>query len=145
MTHKKNETERILRVNYTDPERLELGKQLAEVHNNLSQTNSDFDRVKAEFKSKISAHEAQIIDLSNKVSTGYRMVPVKCLWEMDKPKRGMKRLLRLDIEEAKDAVVEVTDMTDADKQADLPLAEDSKAGIAGDGTVKVGSDKENKR
>ena len=62
---KKHETTRILRYTYTDPERLELGKALAQVHNELGQTNTDFDRVKAEFKSKISAHEAKIQDLSD--------------------------------------------------------------------------------
>ncbi len=119
MSTKKNETERILRVDYTDAQRLELGKDLATAHNDLTQTNSDFDRVKAEFKSKISAHESKIVDLSNKVSTGYHMVATKCLWRMDEPKKGMKVLVRLD--KTPNEIIDSEEMTEADKQQDLPI------------------------
>lgn len=140
MKTKKNEVVRILRVNFTDAERLELGKQLAEVHNNTAQVNSDFDRVKAEFKSKLTALEAQSVDLAAKVSTGYSMKDVKCVWEMDQPKAGKKTLSRLDT--PKPEVIETTDMTEADKQGELGLsAEDLKAGVEGGGTVTVASDR----
>lgn len=136
----KNETVRTLRVIYTDAERLELGSKLAEAHNDLSQVNADFDGVKAEFKAKTTAHEAQIVDLSNKVSCGYRMEPVKCRWVMDQPKPGLKELLRLDI--TPNVVVEGEEMSEHDKQAEMTLEEQAPlAGIAGDGTVKVGADK----
>ena len=92
----KNESIRILRVAFTDAQILELGRNLAEEHNVMSQTNSDFDRVKSEFKSKLSASEAKIVDLSNKVSTGYTMKDVKCIWVMDAPNPGKKQLIRMD-------------------------------------------------
>ena len=136
---KKHETTRILRYTYTDPERLELGKALAQVHNELGQTNTDFDRVKAEFKSKISAHEAKIQDLSNKVSTGYDMRETKCRWNLDEPKKGKKTLVRLDT--AKEEIVEVTEMTDADRQVDLPLSEGAHTGVDKGGNVQVPADK----
>lgn len=122
---KKNETSRMLRVHYTDAERLELGKKLADEHADLRQVNSDFDRVKADFKSKITTHEAKIEDFSNKVSTGYRIEDVKCRWNMDQPRAGEKTLVRADTDE----IVEMTDMTTADKQAELKLA-DENAGAA---------------
>lgn len=135
---KKHECIRILRVNLTNEQRLEFGKQLAEVHNNLTQINSDFDRVKAEFKSKISAEESKVVDLAGKVSSGYVMQDVKCRWEMDQPKAGWKRLVRLDIEPHPE--IEVFEMTDADKQADLPLEEKQSATIGNDGVVHTPGD-----
>lgn len=114
---KKLETTRTCRVQYTDAERLELGKKLAESHNDLAKINADFDSVKTEFKAKISAEEARIVDLSNKVSSGHRMEPVKCKWRMDQPKVGMKELVRLDTNE----VIETLEMTEHDKQAELNL------------------------
>lgn len=119
MNNKIHECTRMLRVVYTDAERLELGKQLADEHADLRGVNSDFDRVKAEFKSKITSHEAVIEDLSNKVSTGYRMETVKCNWVFDLPNPGMKTLIRSDTHEE----IETTDMSEADKQAELELAD----------------------
>ncbi len=113
----------MLRVVYTDAERLELGKQLADEHADLRGVNSDFDRVKAEFKSKITSHEANIEDLSNKVSTGYRMMDVPCRWILDLPNPGVKTLLRQDTHEE----VEVADMTDADRQVEMELAQEEPA------------------
>lgn len=138
----KNETIRTLRVIYTDAERLELGKKLAEVHNDLSQVNADFDGVKAEFKAKTTAHEAQIVDLSNKVSCGYRMEPVKCLWKFDQPKPGFKELVRLDF--VPPITIESDEMSEHDKQGEITLVDmpaSEAIGIAGDGTVKVNADK----
>lgn len=137
----KLETTRILRVIYTDSERLELGKKLAEAHNDLAQVNADFDRVKADFKAKTTAHEAQIVDLSNKVSSGYRMESVKCRWVFDQPKQGFKELLRLDT--TPNEIIEHAEMTEADKQSELGIDETpALAGIEKDGTVKVEADEE---
>ncbi len=135
--NKKHETSRNLRVIYTDAERLELGKQLAGAHQDLAQTNNDFDSVKSDFKARVTAHEAKIGDLSNKVATGHRIEEVKCLWQMDAPKKGQKTLKRLDTGET----VERAEMTESDKQGDLPLDDGKKTGVAGDGTVEVAADK----
>jgi hypothetical protein len=153
----KNETFRTLRVLFTDPQRLELGIQLAEARNETTQIESDFQRVKDEFKSKLSAVDARVTDLSNKVSSGYEMKEVKCAWVMDYPKPGKKTLVRLDLNNLgavlpaadlvgmKDHVVETADMTEAEKTPELNLGLDNPvlpagAGISHDGTVKVASD-----
>ena len=143
----KNETIRILRVAFTDAQILELGRNLAEEHNVMSQTNSDFDRVKSEFKSKLSASEAKIVDLSNKVSTGYTMKDVKCLWILDIPKPGQKTLVRIDNEwsnppsdeSVKANTVEVCDMTEAEKTPELALNLENPVLPAGTGVEKDGS------
>ena len=149
---KKHETIRILRVAFTDAQILEHGRNLAEEHNKMGQTNSDFDRVKSEFKSKLSASEARIVDLSNKVSTGYEMRDVRCLWAFDDPKAGKKTLRRLDtVDGLPGETVEVCDMTEAEKTPELALNLDGTpalanpvlpagAGVDKDGTVKVPAD-----
>jgi hypothetical protein len=149
---KKHETTRMLRVIYSNPERLELGKKLSETFNDLTQINADLDRVKADFKAKVTARESEIVDLSNKVSTGFHITEVKCLWEMDTPKTGVKELIRLDTGET----VEMTDMTNSDKQGELPLSAEVTAdgkivqpataptGVEKDGSVTVPADSEKK-
>jgi hypothetical protein len=150
----KNQTFRTLRVLFTDAERLELGKQLAEAHNETAQIESDFQRIKDEFKSKLSAVSAKITDLANKVSSGYEMRQVLCLVVFDTPKPGKKQVVRLDgPTEGVREVVETHDMTEAEKTPELALnlSGDAAAdlpntvlpagtGIATDGTVKVEAD-----
>jgi hypothetical protein len=135
----KRDTSRMLRCTYTNMERLELGKELAEEHGNLGKTTADFDNVKANFKSKITAHEARIVDLSVKVSSGYRIEDVKCTWTFDKPVAGKKELYRNDSNE----LVETADMTEQDRQIEIELKppEETPAGISGDGVVAVAADK----
>ncbi len=149
MTNKKNECTRILRVILTDAQRLELGKKLAEEHNTVAQTNADFDRVKAEFKSKLTASEARIVDLSGKVSSGYEMKDVKCEWQMDTPKPGTKRLIRTDVapNSPESAIVEVEecDMEEIEKTPELPLpfgtpVLPATTGVAKDGSVTTPAD-----
>jgi len=120
MSANKMECTRMLRCVYTDAERLELGKQLADEHADLRGVNSDFDRCKAEFKSKITSHEAKIEDLSNKVSTGYRMETVNCRWIFDLPNKGVKTLMRQDTHEE----VEKDAMSEADLQEVIDFAQE---------------------
>lgn len=142
--NKKHETTRMLRVIYTDAERLDLGRKLAECHNDLAQVNADLDRVKAEFKSRVSGHESTISDLSTKVSTGHRMESVKCRWNLDQPKAGMKQLVRLDTPTPE--VIEQSDMTESDKQVEIELDPPAATptGIGADGTTTVPADAEKK-
>jgi hypothetical protein len=117
MLNKKLDTSRMLRVIFTDTERLELGKQLAEAHNELLRVKSDFDRVKADFKARQTDEEATISTISTNISSGYHMVETKCRWSMDLPLKGMKTLFRLDLNET----VETCEMTEADRQVEIDL------------------------
>lgn len=142
----KHETFRVLRVAIPDDQRLELGKQLAQAHNETATIEGDLQRVKDEFKSKLSAVSARITDLSNKVSTGYEVKDVLCLWTMDSPKPGKKALARMDgPDDLPREIIEIVDMTEAEKTPELALNLDnpvlpSGVSIAGDGSVKVASD-----
>lgn len=139
---KKNETVRNLRVLYTDPERLDLGRKLAGAYQDIEQVNKDFDSVKADFKARITSHEAKITDLASKVSNGFRIEEVKCEWRLDAPEKGKKSLFRQDTSE----VVETVDMTGADLQSQLPLADAAAAPVVGEGgVVEVPADTEPKK
>lgn len=139
----KNECFRTLRVTFTPAERLELGIQLAEARNETTQIEADLQRVKDEFKSKLSVVDARVTDLSNKVSSGYHMTQVKCMVLFDHPKPGKKSVARLDVPFGVVEIVETHDMTEAEKTPELDLDNPvlpSGAGISHDGTVKVEAD-----
>lgn len=110
---------RSLRVLFTDKERLELGKQLAEESQKLEQIADDKKTVVADFKSRQTAAEAKIASLSQQVANGYQVKEVKCEMRFDTPEAGKKTLVRLDTSET----VEVADMLDIEKQQQLPLAD----------------------
>lgn len=119
MSEPQNETTRQLRVNLTDKERIELGRQLAQSSQKLETIAEDKKAAMAQFKADQSAAEAKIASLSQQIANGYRLDQVKCAWLLDSPEVGTKQLVRLDTKE----VIETLPMIDADKQANLPLAD----------------------
>lgn len=119
MDLRKYEAVRTLRVPYTQTEQIELGKQLAECHNDSAALSNDLDRVKSEFKNKQAVIDSKIGTLSTGLSTGYAMKDVRCKWEIDQPVPNKKQLRRLDTSE----IIETVEMTEADKQAALPFTE----------------------
>lgn len=114
-----NETLRQLRVNLTDKERIELGRQLAQSSQKLETIAEDKKASMAQFKADESAAQAKIATLSQQIANGYRLDAVRCEWLLDTPEVGKKQLVRLDTKE----VLETLDMNDADKQGNLPLAD----------------------
>lgn len=110
-------TERALRHVFTNEESLENAKQLAECLMETNRIEQDFDRVKSDFKSRLSSVDARIGQLRDKVSSGYEIVTTPCEWRFDDPAPGRKSLWRLDTDE----LVETQEMTTADKQVELPL------------------------
>lgn len=144
---KQSETTRQLRVTIVDRERIELGRQLAEAAQKLETIAEDKKSAMAQFSADKSAAEAKIGSLSNQIANGYRVEAVKCSWLFDSPEVGKKQLVRMDTKE----VVETLDMTDADKQGDLPLADPNNDGATvktvldsnpENGVVEVDADKE---
>ena len=113
------QTTRHLRHEFDNTEKLENAKQLAESLMEANRIDADFDRVKQDFKARLSTVEAKTGSLRDKVSSGYEMRETKCEWRFDDPKAGKKSLWRLDVDE----LVETTDMNEADKQTELPLAD----------------------
>lgn len=111
------QTSRHLRHEFDNAERLENAKQLAEALSESDRIDGELERVKADFKSRTTTVQAKIGSLRDKVTSGYEMRETKCEWRFDSPKKGKKSLVRLDTKE----VVETVDMSEADKQGELPL------------------------
>lgn len=116
----KNEVKKItrkLRCLMSHDELLEAGRQLAEATNSLTELDSDKAEIVAEFKAKISAAEAQIMALSNKLRTGYEFRDVACEVAYGVPELGFKQTTRLDTKE----VIETLPITEEEKQRVMEL------------------------
>lgn len=114
---KKSESviKRNLRCLLTDEEKLASGKELAEASTQMRQIAEDKQRVVKDFGSRLSACEATISVLSNKIATGYEFRDVDCRIEFNEPKAGRKTVVRLDTAEK----VNVEDMTADEMQEKL--------------------------
>lgn len=110
-------TTRHLRHEFDKDERLENAKQLAEALSESDRIDGELERVKADFKSRTTTVQAKIGGLRDKVTSGYEMRETRCEWRYDDPKKGKKSLYRLDT----DTIVETVEMSEADKQGELPL------------------------
>ncbi|HLP01465.1 MAG TPA: hypothetical protein VK163_05520 [Opitutaceae bacterium] len=119
-----NEVRRQLRYNYTPDERREKGQQLADTHIKLGSVNEELDRVKSEYKSRITTLENEIGLLSTQVSTGYEMREYVCAYKYDHPSKGRKSLYR--VEPPQDLICE-EEMTIADRQTILESIEKQAA------------------
>lgn len=105
------------RVTLTTEQLLESGRELASAQAEIRQLEDDFKSVRDEWKSRISSVEARITALSGRISRGYEFKPVACLVHFDMPEPGLKTCERKDTCER----VWVKEMTEEDKQMDLPM------------------------
>jgi phage host-nuclease inhibitor protein Gam len=116
----KNDVRKItrkLRCVMTGEELLEAGRQLAEATNLLTELDSEKAEIVAEFKAKISAAEAQIAVLSNKLRSGYEFRDVACKVAYGVPEPGFKQTTRLDTGE----IIESLPLTEEEKQREMVL------------------------
>ena len=105
------------RVMLTTEQLLESGRELAAAQAEIRQLEDDFKSVRDEWKSRISSVEARITALSGRISRGYDFKPVACWVYFDMPEPGLKTCERKDTGER----VWVKEMTEEDKQMDLPM------------------------
>lgn len=108
-------SKRYLRCNFTDPEKLEIAKRMAEAKNRLDALEGDKKRVVKDFDAKIATEESNLSVESSKINSGYEFRNVECTEHFDQPKAGKKRVIREDTQDE----VGVEDMTDDDKQREL--------------------------
>lgn len=116
----RNEQREQLRYSFTPDERRELGQRLADAHIKLKAVNEELDRVKADYKARISTIDNEITLLSTQVSTGYEMREYVCFWEFDQPEKGKKTLRR---KEPPCDIIRVEEMTEADRQTVMDAIE----------------------
>lgn len=103
-----------LQYKFSPDELRQLGRYLAESQIQLRQLDDDRKCVVDEWKARISAKEAEIVSLSNKVSSGYEYRDISCEITLNEP-INKKTARRLDTGE----VVWVRDLTDSEKQRTL--------------------------
>lgn len=108
-------TERMLRHEFSDKEKLELGRELGDKLQEAAQIDADFTRVKGDFKARDAAVTASIGSLRDKVTSGYELRSTKCEWRFDEPKTGFKTIYRLDT----DTAIATETMSEHEKQLSL--------------------------
>jgi hypothetical protein len=106
---------RHLRVNLTRDELLAAGKSNADKTIALNALEGDKKRINDDLKAKISALQAEVQVLSNKISTGYEYRDVTCTVFLGDPAPDKKRIVRDDNFEE----VGVEDMSQVEMQREL--------------------------
>lgn len=121
-----NETRRQLRYNYTLEERNAKATELVAALNRIDATNAELDRIKADYKSRLSAIESESELLRECVLSGYELREYLCYWTFDCPKAGRKTLRKREGGE----IVAEEDMTERDRQMVMEIIEQQAAGDA---------------
>lgn len=123
-----------LRHSFSEKEVLVLARKLAEGNNDLAQAEDEKKSVTSQLKAKADRIAAQVAETAGKITCGYEYRTTQVLVEYHKPKGGQKRLTRLDTNE----IIGEEDMTEAEKQSELPLGTEKVT--ASPGTVAVPAD-----
>lgn len=110
---------------FTPDERNQIGGDLARAIAALRGHEADFDNVKAGFKAKLTAADAQIDNLSTSLMNGFDMRNVKCLVVFRPKERKKDYFIEEDHAKLNGECppILIEDMTAADFQADLLQAE----------------------
>lgn len=107
----RKEVTRTLACKLTEEEITAKGRALAsavEERESHAQELKNFTELK---KMEIKALDAEIKTMAKQIETEEEDREVKCVWNYNQPRRGMKQLIRLDSHE----IVDELDMTDYDK------------------------------
>lgn len=81
---------------FTRDEMLDLGQRIAKATGEKTRLESDKSQVVKQFAAQIAARDAEIGDLSQKLSSGYEWKKVECATFFDYPRKGMATTYRLD-------------------------------------------------
>ena len=82
MIEEKNLT-KLLRVNFTAKEKLDIGDQMANAIRNIKQAEDDLASVSSQYKSEIKKYNAELTGLAEKLNSGWEMRNVTCLLIQD--------------------------------------------------------------
>lgn len=118
-----NETRRQLRYNYTLEERNAKATDLVAALNRIDATNAELDRIKSDYKARLSAIESESELLRGCVLSGYELRDYLCFWTFDEPRPGRKTLRKREGNE----VVAEEDMTERDRQMVMEIIDQQAA------------------
>jgi hypothetical protein len=124
-----NKVIRQCRYLFSDLERLEFSRQLAEANKRLDTIQDEKKKFASQIKSRIDTTNAEIRVLSDNLHSGYDMRALECYWLLNTPEPGVKSLLRSDTNE----IVEKVGMSETEKTGDLfaQPARDVEASVVG--------------
>jgi hypothetical protein len=91
---------RVLTYTFTQHEKDELGKELANKNLRLAEEEASKRSVTASFASRITSTKEEITSLSNKLASGYEMRETMCEVQYHYPERNIKQLRRTDTGES---------------------------------------------
>lgn len=131
-------TKRTLKYDFSNEERLELGRDLSQMNQKLRQLEDEKKSVVSEFGSRIAIVKEQISSLSDKVASGYEMRDTIVTIDYHMPERGKKTLTRTDTGES---WVEPMNNTDHDlfnqwEMRELENAQDDEGELSDDPNVE---------
>jgi hypothetical protein len=109
---------RLLKVSFSPPEKIEMSEQIANAIRNLKKAQDDLASVAAQFKSEIKKFEGEIASLAEKVNSGWEMRNIPCR-EVKDFSVGAVLVFRDDTQE----LIEERAMTAEERQPELPLKE----------------------
>ena len=117
------ETKRNLKYEFPDVEKLQMGKEMAEVTRDISLLEDEKKAAMSSYKSRIDEKEARRTRLSNCIGDGFEFLDIYCEIKYNSPKDGMKQVIRKDISE----IVEENPMTPEELQEELEFKEKQDA------------------
>lgn len=111
--------DRLVRHDFTQNERLDLGSELARALGRLRGVESEFEGVKASFKARIATEESTVETVSTDIQNGFTMRKKKCrvVFRPKDKKKDYYPEIKDDVFDAKPALTE--EMTPDDFQAEL--------------------------
>lgn len=88
-----------LRYTFSDPELLDLSKQLARKLAEEERAERELKEVTTQLKSVVTLKEGEVHSLSGLVQNGYEYRMIDCEIFFDMPERGKKTMIRIDTRE----------------------------------------------
>lgn len=99
-----------------------MSKQLVEALEGLEDAEDRKAEVTSQFAGEIKTYKAAYKSLVRALRRGFAMRTVRCKWEFNKPKEGLKQLINPETTK----VVETAQMSEFEKQESLFPEEDSE-------------------
>ena len=111
------------RHNFTEPELVDLSRELGRTCTAISKLESEKSAVTKDFASRIETQEIKRDVLVDNVTSGYAMIPTDCIVTLD-PKNRSKDYHKQNADGTPGDFVERREMTTADFQLVLPNTEE---------------------
>jgi hypothetical protein len=137
------ETKRTLKYEFPDPEKLEMGKEMAQLDRDIKLLEEEKKSTVSGYVSRINEKEARRTRLSNNIADGFDHREIECEIKYNSPKDGVKQVIRKDSKE----VVEEISMTPEELQEEMDFKEEKskKAEEKKEAKRKAKLEKDNKR